>query len=367
MTIEEAKQLLIRYNVGECTEEEKLLVENSFFEYNEQEIDISEEAIKEIGEQIYENLPFPKNVAKRINLWRAIGAIAAISLLSVCTWIFFDRLTMPPRTVQIRDISPGGNKATITLGSGKTIRLSGSKSGIVIENDNLTYLDGTTIDNIDQNSGVQMLTTPKGGQYQIQLPDGTKVWLNANSSLKYPTSFVHTNERNVELQGEAYFEVSPNKAKPFIIRSNSQTVKVLGTHFNINNYQDNGNTITTLVEGSVKVTNPSLQQAILKPNQQSIVRGNIIKVQDADIETALAWKNGRLEFKDADLKTILKQVARWYDIEIEYRGEIPNRTYNGSISRSSNLSVLLDILAYSDIHFTIERQHNLTSKLIVTP
>lgn len=367
MTTEEAKQLLNKYNRSECTEAEKALVESSLLHYNEDEIDISEKRIKKIGEEIYGNLPIPKSVAIKINLWRAIGSIAAISLLTVCAWNFFEKFTMRPATTIVKDVSPGGNKATITLANGDTIGLSGSKSGIAINGTNLTYSDGSTIDNSHRYIGVQILTTPKGGQYQIQLADGSKVWLNANSSLKYPTSFANTRERNVELQGEAYFEVFPNKTKPFIIKCQTQTVEVLGTHFNINDYKDAGNTITTLVEGSVKVTNPLLQQVILKPNQQSLIDGNSIKVKDADLETALAWKYGRLEFKDANIRTILKQVARWYDIEVEYRGDISNRTFNGSISRSSNLSVLLNILAYNDIHFTIEKRDNSTSKLIVTP
>lgn len=366
MNTEEAKDLLKRYNTGECTEAEKTLVESSFLQYNEDEIDISEKRIKKIGEEIYGNLPIPKNVSLKINLWRAIGAIAAISLLTVGAWNFFERFTMLPVTTMANDVSPGGNKATVTLSNGRTIGLSDTKNGITVKGNNLAYFDGTTIDNDNGNIGVQILTVPKG-QYQIQLSDGTKVWMNACSSLKYPTSFASNKERNVELQGEAYFEVTPDKAKPFIIKSHSQTVRVLGTHFNINDYQDEETSITTLVEGSVKVANQSLQPIILKPRQQSVVVGNSIKVQDADLETTLAWKNGRLEFKEADIKAILKQVARWYDIDVVYRGKISNRTYNGSISRSSNLSVLLNILAYSDIHFTIEKRDNSTSKLIVTP
>lgn len=367
MTTEEAKQLLIRYNVGECTEDEKLLVESSFLEYNEQEIDISEEAIKEIGKQIYKELPITRDRVLKINLFRAIGAIAAISLLTIGTWEIFDQINIDPIEPIIKDVAPGGNQSTITLGNGKTIKLNGSKSAVIIKEKTLAYSDGTTISNVGQQSVMQIFSTPKGGQYQIILEDGTKVWLNASSSLKYPSSFENVKQRSVEINGEAYFEVAPNKTKPFVVKSSQQTIEVLGTHFNINDYRDNGTTVTTLVEGSVRITNKKSKQAFLKPNQQSIVNNNVLDIREADIETAIAWKNGRLEFKNAKIQDILKQASRWYNIEVEYKGNISNRIFNGGISRRSNLSVLLKILAYSDIHFTIEKKDNLTYKLIVTP
>lgn len=367
MNTEEAKQLLIKYNAGKCTEAEKSLVESSFLEFNEQQLDISDEEIIEIGERIYRELPISRRKALKINLFRSVGAIAAISLLTTGTWIIFDRLNLEPSKQIIQDISPGRNQARITLENGETINLNGAKTTVVVSSKGLVYSDGSTVSTLPQQAGIQIFSTPKGGQYQIILQDSTKVWLNASSSLKYPISFENANQRSVELIGEAYFEVAPNKAKPFLVKSSLQTVEVLGTHFNINDYKDDGNTVTTLLEGSVRIANPSSKQIVLRPNQQSIVGHHGINVQDADLETALAWKNGRLEFKNADIRTILKQASRWYNIEVEYRGEITKRTFDGGISRSSNLSVLLKILAYSGIHFTIERQENLTYKLIVTP
>ncbi|MES2418320.1 MAG: FecR domain-containing protein [Bacteroidota bacterium] len=367
MNTEEARQLLIKYNAGECTDAEKAVVEGSFFDYNEHEIDISQEKIVGIGKLIYSELSLAQNGAKGIKLWKGIAAIAAITVLSLSTWHIFDRVALPPERIIVRDVRPGTNKATITLGNGEIITLKGSKNGIVVNGKDLVYQDGSEIVNGDNSSTIQTLSTPKGGQYQIELPDGTKVWLNAASSLKYPTSFVDAKERGVELTGEAYFEVAPDKAKPFMVKSPKQTVEVLGTHFNLNNYNDRGFTITTLLEGCVKVTNSLSQQVILKPNQQSLITDNHIKVQDADLETALAWKNGRIEFKDADIRTIMTEISRWYNIEVEYRGDISKRTFDGSISRTSNLSVLLKILAYSDIHFEIEQDQNSNKKLIVTP
>jgi len=367
MDTEAARQLLIKYNAGECTEAEQALVENSFLQYNEHEIDISNERIEEIGRQIYAELPIHHNGARPINLWLGAAAIAALALLSIGSWNLFDRYIFPQNQIIVKDVSPGSNKATITLDNGQTINLSGSKNGVVINGDDLTYLDGTSINETEKNSAIQMLNTPNGGQYQIVLSDGTKVWLNAASSLKYPTSFANAKERNVELLGEAYFEVAHKDKQPFIVKTPTQTVEVLGTQFNINNYNDDGVTITTLVQGSVKVTNESPQQSILSPNQQSLLTNKAIKVQEADIKTALAWKNGKIKFKDANIQAIMKQISRWYDIDVEFKGEVPDRIFNGSVSRTSNLSVVLKILAYSDIHFTIEKDQNSRNKLIVTP
>lgn len=364
MTTEEARALLERYNAGKCTEAEKALVERSFLEYNEAIADLPQERVQEIKEEIYLKLPIHKT--KRLGFWQGMAAIAAIALITFGLWHIYDRFVPHAKTEIIADVLPGGNKATLTLANGEIIDLNGSKNGVVVSGEKISYLDGTNLASDKGKMALQTLTTPNGGQYQIVLEDGTKVWLNAASSLSYPASFSSANQRKVELVGEAYFEVAHDKDKPFIVKSQTQTIEVLGTHFNINNYQDEGNTITTLVEGSVKVNTPS-QQVILKPNQQSLVKKSNINVQQADLETSLAWKNGKIEFKDADIKSIMKQISRWYDIEVEYRGDIPKRKFDGSISRQSNLSVLLDILSFNEIHFVLEQENNSSKKLIVTP
>ncbi len=238
---------------------------------------------------------------------------------------------------------------------------------MVITGDKITYNDGTAIQKITSQNELLTITTPRGGQYQIFLPDGTKVWLNAESSLSYPASFTGKKYRSVEITGEAYFEVSHRKIQPFMVKTTTQTIEVLGTHFNINSYNDQGSTITTLQQGSVKVSNMSSKSFILTPGKQSLTTANEISVQDADFETDLAWKNGNMEFRDAHIQTIMKEVSRWYDVEVEYRGKISQRKFNGSVSRTSNLSVLLKILAYSDIHFVLEQGEKSTKKLIVTP
>lgn len=375
MTDQEAKDLLIKYKEGNCNEAEKILLEAWLLTYNEHEIDLSQEQIEKIGNQIYAELPIHTPV-KKINLWHGIAAIAAISLLTISSWYIFDTPIPTKETIIVQDVPPGGNKAILKLENGEIINLSQSKTGVTIQGDQISYTDGTKIETKEtpaRSSTNQTIHTPVGGQYQVVLSDGTKVWLNAASSITYPASFTNTKERIVVLSGEAYFEVekkisSNGKRIPFLVKTATQTVEVLGTHFNISSYEDNPSTVTTLVEGSVSVTNNQYKQVLLVPNQQSIVTTNSVFVEKADIETALAWKNGRIEFKDADLKTILKEVSRWYNIEIAYEGTLPKRKFNGSVSRKSNLLVLLKILAYNNINFSITQdQHTKINKLIVKP
>jgi transmembrane sensor len=217
-----------------------------------------------------------------------------------------------------------------------------------------------------------MLATPKGGQYQLVLPDGSKVWLNAASSIRYPVAFTG-NERNVELTGEAYFEVAKNPAMPFkvIIPSSTKAgrsmIEVLGTHFNVSAYNDEDATKTTLLEGKVRIVSGEWaagngrstgkkQEALLQPGQQALLftSGQLKKIDDADVELAMAWKNGFTAFKSADIKSIMRQVARWYNVEVVYEGTIPQRSFTGGVSRDARLSELLHLLEVSKVNFRME-------------
>lgn len=270
------------------------------------------------------------------------------------------------------DIMPGGNKAILTLANGSQIVLDDASHGKVAEegnaeiikdaNGHLVYKGtGKPVDEVLYNT----VSTPRGGQYKLVLPDGSGVWLNAISSIKYPTAFVGT-ERLVEITGEAYFEVSRDTKKPFRVLVNGRNpseIQVLGTHFNINAYSDEPASRTTLLEGSVKVIKGS-SSSIIKPGQQSELNdnGKIKIVNDANLTEALAWKDGRFEFNDSDLKTILRQVMRWYNVEVEYQGAISERYFTATISRNKTLSGLLAILKQSDVDLTLEG-----NKLIVRP
>jgi transmembrane sensor len=200
------------------------------------------------------------------------------------------------------------------------------------------------------------ISTPRGGQFEVALPDGTKVWLNAASSLRFPTAFTGK-ERDVELTGEAYFEVAKNKDLPFHVTSAGQVIEVLGTHFNINAYTDEKSIKTTLFEGSVRVAK-NLKSAMLKPGEQSIVSNddaNTIRIaDDVDADEVLAWKNGKFYFNDADVETVMRQVSRWYDVDIEYKGKSSADRFTGNFTRDLNLSKTLKLLEFTGINFKIE-------------
>jgi ferric-dicitrate binding protein FerR (iron transport regulator) len=212
------------------------------------------------------------------------------------------------------------------------------------------------------------MTTPKGRQFQLVLPDGSKVWLNAASSLRYPTVFAG-NERTVEVTGEAYFEVARNATKPFVVKVGHETeVQVLGTHFNINSYKDEANINTTLLEGSVRVLNKG-KKALLKPGQSAQVAmqanqtAGIKIVNDVDMEKVMAWKNGLFNFQDASLQEVMHQLERWYDIEVVYEKGAPEIEFVGKMERSLSLSEVLRGLQISEVHFRIEQGR----RLVVMP
>jgi ferric-dicitrate binding protein FerR (iron transport regulator) len=268
-----------------------------------------------------------------------------------------------------QEIAPGGNRGILTLSHGKqivladisakdTIAKEGEKEEVTIKmnaNGVITYIVNPDADasKNDANS-FNTLSTPTGGQYNIVLADGTKVYLNSVSSIKYPTQF-NGDQRMVELEGEAYFEVAKNKNKPFRVKSGNHAIEVLGTHFNVNAYNNESVVKTTLLEGSVAITYKN-QKAILKPGQQSNVSDNFnkIAIREVDTEAAIAWKNGRFKFDNANLKTVMKQLERWYGIKVEYRGDVSDVRFNGGTFMNKNLSEVLKVLELSNIKFKVE-------------
>ena len=260
------------------------------------------------------------------------------------------------------DRTPGGNKAFLQLADGSLIELDDTDTGMLAQQGNTKIVklnNGQLKYNSTSQKNTQVLyntiSTPRGGQYHVILPDGSKVWLNAASSLRFPTSF--TGEaRNVLLTGEAYFEVAHNKNMPFHVAVNDMKVEVLGTHFNIMSY-DNENAIsTTLLEGSVKVSSMvNGQWSMLKPGQQAAIHNSQLTIHDdIDAESVIAWKNGMFQFNSADIQTIMRQIERWYDVEVQYKGPIPQGHYSGIVPRSNNLLKVLRIFEESDLKFSIE-------------
>ncbi|ATP56958.1 hypothetical protein CPT03_10925 [Pedobacter ginsengisoli] len=270
-------------------------------------------------------------------------------------------------------INPGGNKATLTLGNGTKIDLTAAGVGQVVKIGNVTVVkseDGQ----VEYKSASALpstavsyntITTPRGGQYKVVLPDGSEVVLNSMSSLKFPTAF-SMNERLVSLTGEGYFEVKRNEKAAFKVNVNGkQVVEVLGTHFNIMAYDDEPLIKTTLLKGRVHISvNKSDAGLILKPGQQALqsTSGELNMKELSDPDQIVAWKNGLTSFSKSDIKSIMRQVARWYDVEVEYRPGIPNRSFSGDISRGSSISSLLKILELNDVHFVVEGK-----KIIVMP
>lgn len=299
-------------------------------------------------------------------VWRRIAVAASIVLcLSLGGYFLLPEHEFQFTHSHKNDIAPGGNKAVLTLSNGQKISLTGAKNGqlalqgnMVItkkENGEVAYNDAkslTTSSKVVFNT----MTTPRGGQYQLTLSDGTHVWLNAASSIRYPSSFI-AGDREVEITGEAYFEVAHNPNKPFRVISGDQAVVVLGTHFNINAYHDEADTKTTLLEGKVKVTKND-QQIYLKPGEQALNSNkNASVVIKENVNTAIetAWKNGDFIYHNEDLVTIMRQLSRWYNVEVSFTDNVGKLRFGGMVSRSQPISAVLNIMETTGkIHFNIE-------------
>lgn len=251
------------------------------------------------------------------------------------------------------DPLPGSDKAFLTLAGGKRVVLD-STAKEKLEGESIKVVNGTVFySGAESNTPSQnVLTVPRGGQYKLVLSDGTRVWLNAESSLTYSNLFTG-NERRVMLTGEGYFEVAKNKEKPFIVEAAGNTIKVLGTHFNINSYGDEQVFTTTLAEGSVQITNGSLAR-ILKPGQQARVAGNKMEVVPVNVEDAIAWKDGEFVFRNTPVIAITKQLARWYSLDVEFNDPV-DKHLNATIQRNVPLSKVLHYLEQTgDVHFKLE-------------
>lgn len=317
-------------------------------------------------ERILGDRQLAKQPVHRIHFLRmAWFRYAAMILLAVGVSVYFYYYQDPAlpqqekatvqQEIRLDDVAPGFDKAILTLSNGKQVALDEtnttviSDGGVVINKDKGELVYGKT--NI---VAYNTMTTPRGGQYRLTLPDGTQIWLNAASSITYPTAFVGE-ERKVEISGEVYFEVAKNAAMPFKVKlRDGSEIRVLGTHFNVNTYADEPSVRTTLLEGSVMINN----NVVLQPGQ-AYSNG---KVTEADTEAAVAWKNGVFIFNKDNLASVMRQLSRWYDVEVEYQGNLLSRTFSGKIKRDLGLLDLLDGLKSTDVHFKIEGK-----KLIVTP
>lgn len=260
------------------------------------------------------------------------------------------------------DLPPGGNKAILTLSNGSTIVLDSTKNGLLTHQSNTQIvqtgkgqLSYTNLSKDDKELILNSITTPKGGEYQLVLPDGTKVWLNAASSIRFPVAFVGK-KRKVTITGEVYFEVAKDKKKPFIVSSGSMDIEVLGTHFNVSAYNEESIIKTTLLEGSVRINNNKKSEVYLVPGQQSQLNSNgqfSIK-NNIDLDREIAWTKGKFQFNSNTIQEIMLQLSRWYDVEVIYQGKISSETFSAIVKRSSNISQVLKLMEASGVKFNIE-------------
>jgi transmembrane sensor len=368
MKDKEAIELLKRYQSGDCTDAEGALVETWYLKHQPAEIySLSEEEYEQEVQKIWsvlENTSSPR----RIILWSRIS-IAALILVTLSAGLYFfipkHQGDSQTSSQAIADIQPGGNKAVLTLADGSKISLTDAGAGEIAKQGSIRITktaDGQVIYTAvpaaktgQAAPAFNTIETPRGGKYQLILPDGTVTWLDAASSLRYPLQFAE-NERRVELIGQAYFEVAKDKSKPFKVISKNQQIEVLGTHFNVNAYSDDAKIITTLIEGSVRVSFKDQSAGeLLKPGQRSVLQGTTIEVSEADVEEALAWKNDRFVFEKDDIGTMLRKIERWYDVDFEYDHGLDGLEMEGHLSRNKTLSETLRVLQLSgNIKFKVE-------------
>jgi transmembrane sensor len=376
LTKEEFVLLYEKYDTGQCTPAEIELLNNyqdGLYLLDDNWEDTAEEK-QIVHDRIWQRLKQSRNlpIKKSKNYtWLKVAAILLVTLSIGIGFVKYQHSKIQQAFTQLTpankqlQILPGSNKAFLTTADGKTITLTDAKNGQLATQAGMQVnktKDGMLVYQVananttqtDPNA-VNIITTPRGGQYMVILADGTKVWLNSVSSLRYPVAF-NGNTRSVELTGEGYFEVAKNKQKPFIVKANGNNVEVLGTHFDISAYSDDKAVTTTLLEGSVRLSKGGVTTMLI-PGQKGVsVNGRAdINVQDADTEQAIAWKNGLFFFKNTDIRTIMKQASRWYDVDVDFLDNLKDQEFGGKISKYKDISELMHNLELTGtIHFKVE-------------
>ncbi|MBL7699845.1 MAG: FecR domain-containing protein [Chitinophagaceae bacterium] len=377
----ELESILKKYLEEKATPEDETFL-NRYFDYLEDQPGLStllsEAENKKTERRNWELLAAqmnqPTHAISPGRKWRWMAAASIILAVGLSSWFFFlNKNDKQQQVVQNRitsDIKPPEvNRATITLTNGQTVYLDSAAVGslavqgtvklVKLANGKIAYQteSGESIKELTYNT----LTNPKGSQVvDMTLADGSRVWLNAGSSITYPIVFIG-NERTVSITGEAYFQVASDKTKPFRVSKGDMQVEVLGTHFNVNAYDDERDIKVTLLEGAVRLK-MNEQSRILKPGEQATVSNTISVANDVDVEAVMAWKDGRFKFSGVDIETIMRQAARWYNIDVEYQGKVEG-TLSGGVARDVNASQLLHVLELTErVQFEIEGR-----KVIVRP
>jgi hypothetical protein len=367
LTPEQISSLAEKLLKGTISPEEKILFENWYNTLPEEKVEWDDNEVnsaRELQTRMFRNIKGEKTIVTK---WYWAAASILILFITGITYHYTSTKKQDQQLAQDRlkaknNIVPGSNKATLTLANGEVIVLDKEHNGalakqgsvqiIKLNNGQLAYKADQTKDAGRQVS-FNTLSTPAGGQYQITLPDGTVVWMNAASSLIFPTAFTGK-DRTVKLKGEAYFEVSANEHQPFIVRVNNMDVQVLGTRFNVMAYEDEQVVKTTLLQGMVKVAADN-KVVLLKPGQQAKMKqSGEMNVIPVNVEEVVAWKNGIFSFNGATTQEVMQQIARWYDAEIVYPDGIPKGLFRGEIERTADISTVLKILEVSGVKFTVE-------------
>ena len=377
-------QLLIeKYQSGTATKEELRQLNEWYHSFDDSEVEITVQTIDSeqqlndrIQTRLLQTIHQENPVIKRSFRWRVPAIAAAVLLIAVSVYFLLNSKTKTPevvakqaaKSIKQNSIQPGGNKAILTLANGSSIVLDTASNGMLsdlgnvkiqkLQNGLLAYT--IKAKQITENDAAfyNTITTPRGGKYQVTLTDGTKVWLNAASSIRFPVVFTGK-ERRVQITGEAYFEVAKNKHLPFRVQASGSEIEVLGTHFNVNAYADETFVKTTLLEGLVKVSASSSKNSspkFIQPGQQaSVDKGGMIDVKDhTNVEEAVAWKNDRFEFKSTDIRSILRQLSRWYDVDVVYQGNV-NLHFTGQLSRTEPVDTIFKKLELTGaVHFKTE-------------
>ncbi|QIL37834.1 DUF4974 domain-containing protein [Pedobacter sp. HDW13] len=372
-----AEKLLAKYKTGQCSDAEILILQNWFHHLHETEdIKLGDEDFEQVEKEMWNVIaaeaPGTKvvHVANfRFRYWAAAAFVAALGGL------FFYKMYLQQSSIGATSntIKPGEQTATLILANGKKIMLSNTLNNNAITEHGVRITktaDGKLMYNIIGNAAdtsvYNTLSTAKGQQYSVVLPDGSLVYLNASSSITYSTGLNHTARRKIKLVGEAYFEVAKNKKHPFEVFSGNQKVEVLGTHFNINSYNDEPATKTTLLEGSVKVS-PIAEQAnqykVLVPGEQAVLSNGIIRVETVNPEEAIYWKDNKFSFHSEDIETVMREVSRWYNVDVVYQDDVKHVKVSGSVSRFADITMLLDKLEKTGLlKFTIQGKNIIVSK-----
>jgi transmembrane sensor len=380
------KRMVRKYLSGRANDKERAAIERYYNLFSIQEDileDENKESVNQIGSRLKSSidLKITNQDKPSYQLFQRLVAAVAI-VMTVSAGLYFYSNKSPKyqngivqHKLQNHELLPGSNKAVLSLSDGSQIILNSAEDGVLSNQNGVTATkttDGSVIYNNTSSSASQLMnsiSTPKGGQYQVILSDGTSVWLNAGSKLTYPVAF-SGNNRNVTLAGEAYFEVAKDTKRPFQVITNQQQITVLGTHFNISAYQDDAETKTTLLEGKVSVrqTGSSTDRTLAPGEQATSISGNkksAIQVTRIDTDEAIAWQKGYFQFQDEDLESVLRKISRWYDVDIYYaESRIPSGLYfNGTISKYKNASQVLKKLELTGgVHFQIEGR-----RIIVMP